>query len=137
MERHAIEALAKRWLHEAIRDGNLAVFDELLLPTVQSVSGGQVTHGSEPFKRRASAVHDAFSEIETALDQLVVEGNHLAWRWSLTGTHSGAFAGVEATGRRVTFSGVNFQRLEGGRVATHWTLADTLGLVDALRAPAR
>ena len=137
MERRAAEALAERWLNEAMRERKLAVFDELLLPNVQSESGGQVTHGSEPFKHRASAVHGAFSNIETTLDQLVVEGNQLAWRWSLTGTHSGAFAGVEATGRRVTLSGVNFQQLQGGRVAAHWTLADTFGLMAALRAPAR
>ena len=137
MERRALEHLAKRWLNEAIRDGQVAVFDELLRPNARSESGGQLTHGREPFKQRASAVHAAFSEIETALDQLVVEGNQLAWRWSLTGTHSGAFAGLAATGRRVTLSGVNFQELEGDRVAAHWTLADTFGLVEALRAPAR
>lgn len=137
MERRAAQQLAERWLNEAIRDGNLTVFDELLLPDVQSHSGGQVAHGREPVKQRANAVRGAFSEVETALDQLLVAGNDLAWRWSLTGTHSGAFAGVEATGRRVTLSGVNFQRLEGDRVATHWTLADTWGLIQALRTAAR
>ena len=128
MERHAIQLLVERWLTEAIRDGNVAVFDQLLTENVCDNSGATKTNGRESFKGRAAAVHAAFSSIEVALDELVVEGDRVAWRWSLSGTHIGAFAGIAATGRRVTLRGVNFQRLESGRVAEHWTLADSSGL---------
>ncbi|HXK20599.1 MAG TPA: ester cyclase [Polyangiaceae bacterium] len=128
MERNAIEELVRRWLNEAIRDGNVAIFDELLAEGVCDSSGGTKVFGSAPFKRRAQAVHSAFSSIEVAVEELVIDANRAAWRWSLTGTHTGAFAGVAATGRRVTLRGVNFQRFEAGRVAEHWTLADLAGL---------
>lgn len=128
MERNAIEDLVRSWLNEAIRNGNVAIFDELLAEGVCDTSGGSRAFGSASFKQRALAVHGAFSSIEVALEELVIEGDRLAWRWSLTGTHTGAFAGVAATGRRVTLRGVNFQRVAGGRVAEHWTLADLAGL---------
>ncbi len=133
MERRAIEALLQRWLNAGIRAGNVEVFDELLLESVRDRSAGQVTYGSEPFKRRARAVYEAFSNIEARVDELLIDGDQIAWRWSVTGTHTGAFAGFAATGRRVTLQGVNLQRLEGARVAEHWTLADTFGLAQALR----
>jgi steroid delta-isomerase-like uncharacterized protein len=132
MERTAIEQLIWRWLHEAISAGNVAVFDQLLAEDVRDNSGGGVSQGRESFRRRASAVHAAFSDIEVALDELVVERNSIAWRWSVTGTHTAAFAGFAATGRRVTLRGVNFQRIEAGRVAEHWTLADMFSLAQAL-----
>jgi steroid delta-isomerase-like uncharacterized protein len=127
MERQAVEALVRRWL-EAIRDGNVAVFDELLTENVCDSSGATPAFGSESFKGRARAVHAAISEIEVAVDELVVEGDRIAWRWSLSGTHTGAFAGIAASGRRVSLRGVNFQRVQSGRVAEHWTLADLSGL---------
>jgi steroid delta-isomerase-like uncharacterized protein len=136
VKRPDLERLVWRWLNEALRDGNVEVFDELLAPEVRDLSSGAVAFGSESFKRRARAVFEAFSNLDAALDELLVDGDRVAWRWSLTGTHRGDFAGVAATGRRVSLRGVNFQRLEGGRVVEHWTLADLAGLQAALRAPA-
>jgi steroid delta-isomerase-like uncharacterized protein len=128
MERPAIDVLLRRWLNEGIQAGNVGVFDELLQPDVCDTSTGQVSYGTETFKRRASAVHQAFSNIEAQVEQLLVDGERIAWRWSVTGTHTGSFAGFAASGRRVTLRGVNFQRLEAGRVAEHWTLADSSDL---------
>jgi steroid delta-isomerase-like uncharacterized protein len=133
MERSAIEGLVKRWLEEGIVAGNVDVFDELLTEDVADLTGGTAVRGSEPFKRRARAVQAAFSNLEVVVDDLVIAGDRAAWRFSLTGTHTGSFAGVEPTGRRVTLRGVNFQRFADGRVSEHWTLADTFGLLAALR----
>ena len=128
MDRPAVEQLIWRWLNEGIRQGNVAVFDELLAKDVCDQSGGSQAFGSETFKLRARAVHAAFSDIEVAVDELLIDGARIAWRWSLSGTHIGAFAGIAATERRVTLRGVNFQRVEGDRVIEHWTLADLNGL---------
>jgi len=128
MERNAIEQLVRRWLHEAVGGGNAAIFDELLAENACDISGCAKVFGSGPFKSRTRAVHAAFSSIEVELEELVIDRDRIAWRWRLSGTHTGAFAGVAATGRRVTLRGVNFQRVESGRVAEHWTLADLAGL---------
>jgi predicted ester cyclase len=132
MERRAAERLVERWLHEAVGAGKIEVFDELVHADARDLSQ-EIGRGSEPFKQRASAVHAAFARIETSLDELVVEGDKLAWRWRLTGRHVGSFSGVAASGRLVTLRGVNFQCVEDGRVKEHWTLADTFGLLQALR----
>jgi hypothetical protein len=109
MERREMEALALRWLHEAIGQNRPETFDELLLTD------------AEPIKRRAAALHAALTDLQTSLDELLVEGDKLAWRWTVTGTHVG-------NGQPVTLRGVNFQRIEAGRVAEHWTLADLSAL---------
>jgi predicted ester cyclase len=58
---------------------------------------------------------------------LLIDGDRIAWRWALTGTHVGPFAGIGPTGRPVTLYGVNFQRLKDDRVIEHWTLVDIFG----------
>jgi predicted ester cyclase len=134
MERFEIEDLVLRWL-SIISSGNVALFDEILSQDVCDRSGASPGYGTETFKLRARAVRDAFSDIETALDELVIEGSRLAWRWSVNATHTASFAGVAATGKRVTLRGANFQRIESRRIVEHFTLADTFGLLASLRAP--
>ena len=132
MERRDIERLVQRWTEEAIGEGRVDVFDELLTEDVLDRSGPVPSRGVEPFKVRANAVRAAFTEIEIRVEDLLGDGKAIAWRWALTGTHAGTFAGVPPTGRRITLRGVNFQRLEGDRVAEHWTMVDVFGATQAL-----
>jgi len=106
----------------------------VLAEDVVDRSGPTPVSGVESFKARAGAVRGAFASIQIVVEDLIVEGDAIAWRWALTGTHVGLFAGLAPTGRRATLRGVNFQRLKGNRVAEHWTLVDVFGAMQALRA---
>jgi predicted ester cyclase len=128
-----IERLVQRWTQDAIARGHLDVFDELLAPNAVDRSGPSPALGVESFKSRTAAVRSAFAEIAITVDDLLVDGDAIAWRWTLTGNHVGPFAGLAPTGRRAALRGVNFQRLEGGRVAQHWTLVDVFGAITGLR----
>lgn len=127
MDRRDIETLVRRWTRDAIAEGKLEVFDELLAEDVVDRSGPTPSRGIETFKARAAAVRAAFTDIDMAVDDLLVDGDAIAWRWTLTGTHVGAFAGIAPTGRRIPLRGVNFQRVQQGRVVEHWTLVDVFG----------
>ena len=131
MDRPALENLTRRWI-EAIAGGRLDAFDDLVAPDACDRSGPDPSYGPEAFKARAAAVRAAFGSIDLRVEDLVVEGDAIAWRWALTGTHVGPFAGVAPTGRRIALRGVNFQRVAAGRVVEHWTMVDVFGAVKAL-----
>jgi len=131
MNRNEIEAFAARWLSAVVR-GNTAEFEHLLSPFVADSNTGERTSPAA-FGERASAVQRAFSELVGHVDELLVDGDRIAWRWTLTGVHSGPFLGEPATGKRVRLSGTNFQRLSEGVVVAHYTLADALGVLRRLR----
>ena len=133
MDRDAIERLVQRWARDAIAEGRLETFDELLAADACDRSGPTATRGVETFKARVAAVRTAFADIDVRVDELIVDRDAIAWRWTLTGRHVGAFAGVPATDRPTTLQGVNFQRLGGGRVVEHWTMVDVFGAVQRLR----
>jgi steroid delta-isomerase-like uncharacterized protein len=128
-----VERLVQRWTQECIAEGRLDVFDELLAEDVVDRSAPAPVQGVQSFKARAGAVRAAFAEIDIRVDDLIVDGDAIAWRWTVTGTHVGTFAGLAPTGRRATLRGVNFQRLRGGKVVEHWTLVDVLGALQTLR----
>jgi predicted ester cyclase len=134
MDRQAIDSLVQRWTKEAIAQGRPDTFDELLAADVIDRSGDAPSRGVEPFKARAAAVRAAFADIDIRVDDLLVDGDAIAWRWTLTGTHVGSFAGLAPTGRCVTLRGVNFQLLKGDRVVAHWTLVDVFSATQTLRS---
>jgi predicted ester cyclase len=63
---------------------------------------------------------------------LVAEGDTVAVRVTMTATHLGPFLGVEPTGRRVRYEGMDFFRFEDGKMVEHWTSTDDLGLMQQL-----
>lgn len=65
------------------------------------------------------------------LDSSADEGT-TAQRILFTGTHTGIFRGLPATGRKVRFSGLEINRMVGGKVAEHWFQLDAVTLFEQL-----
>jgi predicted ester cyclase len=118
MERHDIEALVQRWIR-AIAEGRPQELDQLFVGDASEL------------KARAAAVQAAFQAIEPQIEALLIDGDRVAWRWTLVGTHVGPLAGIAPSGARRVLSGVNFQRVREGRVVEHWTTVDLSGLAAA------
>jgi predicted ester cyclase len=132
MNRNQIEAFAARWL-AAVQHGNLSEFEHLV-GSPGALGNGDRAANCAAIQARASALQSAFSELDGHVDELLLDGDRIAWRWTLTGVHSGPFLGERATGKRVRLSGTNFQRLSGDVVVAHYTLVDALGVLHQLRS---
>jgi predicted ester cyclase len=69
-------------------------------------------------------------------DNLIAEGDRVAQKWTLRGTHAGQLYAIPPTGRQVTFSGVTFLRLgrteRGLRIVERWSDYDAMGLMRQL-----
>jgi steroid delta-isomerase-like uncharacterized protein len=74
----------------------------------------------------------AFPDVELTVDDELVDGERIAWRWTLRGTNQGPFAGYPATGRAVEFGGVNIEVVADGRVVEHWSVYDSLQMLQQL-----
>ena len=66
----------------------------------------------------------AFPDWHWEIRNLLIDGDYIAGNFAVTGTHRAAFQGIEATGRRVNISDFTFYRLEDGKFAEVWDLAD-------------
>lgn len=83
----------------------------------------------------AAAFYAGFPDLRHQIEQVVVEGGRAAVQFTLYGTHTGPFAGLEPTRRAVTVTATAVMRLEGGRVAELWAEFDQVGLMRQLTAP--
>lgn len=74
----------------------------------------------------------AFRCLCLQLDDVIAEGDVVASRWRMTGNHEGEFLGQFATGHRVVIAGIDFSRIEDGRLAERWLQLDGLGVLAQL-----
>jgi predicted ester cyclase len=74
---------------------------------------------------RARATREALPDAYLRVDDMMVDGPKLAWRWTLSGTHRGSVLGEEPTGRILTVTGIAIERIEGGRIVEHWNVPES------------
>jgi steroid delta-isomerase-like uncharacterized protein len=92
-------------------DAVAAVFAENAI--VWEAGGLEQARGRTAIRERAAALLRAFPDFHLERIALVIDGEHHADRWVMTGTHAGELFGVPATGRRVRVEGATFTRLDG------------------------
>lgn len=114
---------------------DLSAADPLVAPGVVDHSGfpGQPP-GLEGMKQRWGMLLAAFPDFQIEIHDLVAEGNLVSMRSTGRGTHQGDFFGVPATGKKVVFSEINLNRIEGGRMQEHWAERSTLEVMRQIGA---
>ena len=90
--------------------------------------------GAAGVKLLFAAFQAAFPDIEETLDAVIAEGDTVAVRSTLRGTHQGEFMGLPATGKAVTISGFDVVRVADGKIAEHWGMVDMFSLMQQLGA---
>ena len=81
---------------------------------------------------------NAFSDFELTIEDVLTDGDKVAGRYRIRGTHSGELMGVPGSGNMVDIEGQSFFRFENGRVAERWQSLDGANLmtqIGALPAP--
>lgn len=71
----------------------------------------------------------AFPDLRHSIQEQIAEGDLVATLSIVSGTHRGAFLGVPASGRAVTFQHLDLDRLVNGKVLTHNAESGWLGVL--------
>ena len=75
-----------------------------------------------------------FPDIQWTLEEMVAEGDKVAARFTMRGTHRGTFFGVPPTGKTIAVQAMNIYRLSGGQLVEEHGQPDMLGLLQQLGA---
>jgi steroid delta-isomerase-like uncharacterized protein len=98
---------------------------DLLTPTL--LAG--LTPGLEGAKAAHQIMLRGFPDFQTTIDDLVAEGDKVAARITMRGTHLGEFMGIPPTGKHVKFGGMYIARIQDGKITEHWSEEDSMGLL--------
>ena len=111
----ANKGVVTRFVDEFWSGGNLDAADALMTSDV--VIHEPAVGGREELKAFATALRTAFPDWHSTVEEILVDGDRVAERWTGRGTHRGAFQGIPPTGKRVAVPGVVFYRLVDGQIA--------------------
>jgi steroid delta-isomerase-like uncharacterized protein len=75
-----------------------------------------------------------FPDSQILIESCIAEGDTVVTRWTLTGSHQGAFQGIPPTGRQVKFAGLEFNRVVDGRLVEHYSMFDNVALLQQIGA---
>ena len=64
----------------------------------------------------------------------MAEGDKVVSRYTVSGTHQGEIMGAAPTGKLVTHTGYQTDRISGGKIVESWTNWDALGLLQEIGA---
>ena len=136
MSLEANKALVRRFVEEVLAGGDFAALAELTTPDcVEHTAPPGQPPGEGTVARYLVTWRAAFPDLQITVEDLLAEGDRVAVRLTVRGTHRGAFLGLPPTGRRVAVGGMELYRLAAGRIVERWAVVDTLALLRQLGAP--
>ena len=89
--------------------------------------------GRDAIRQMRAILWTAAPDVRWVAEHLFAEGEWVAVRWTMRGTHTGAFAhpawgAAPASGRPVALTYLDHYRIAAGRIAETWEVRDGLGL---------
>ena len=121
--------VVSRFYEDVLNSADFDALDELAVADYEEHDPlpGQ-GEGREGLRDRARTLVHAFSP-QFTIEDVIAEGDRVVVRWTNSGTHSGDFLGIPATGRTVSFAGIDIYRVEDGKLAEHWHVVDQLSML--------
>ena len=84
--------------------------------------------GPDGAKAFADAIRIGFPDYAEEIQDIVVQGDKVAVKLRITGTHQGPMLGIPATGRKIDFRDMTICTLKDGKIIQQTGLSDNLSL---------
>jgi predicted ester cyclase len=127
-------ATYRRWFDEGCSRGMVDLADELYSPDYVSHSlPPDLPPTREGLKTFIRALRGGIADLDCPVEEVVAEGDRVAGRFSLRGTHSGTLLGTPPTGRHVDVGVMVIARFDdSGKWIEDWNCWDQLGMLQQL-----
>ena len=101
-----------------------------------------VWHGAPPgtppglagAKQAHTTFFTGFPDLHATVEDLIAEGDKVVARVTSRATHQGEFMGIPPTGKRLSWTWIEIDRIKDGKIVECWDNSDDLGLLQQLGA---
>jgi predicted ester cyclase len=119
--------LVQRYIEEVINTGNVDKIDQFVSPEyVEVYEGKRFLLGIKGTREHILGVRQTYPDLALTVEQQIAEGEWVATSITARGTHRGVWMGIKPTGKVLTFSGVNIDKVVDGRIVEHGGAANML-----------
>ncbi len=121
---------------EFINTASEKLADELISPkAIFHVPGRpEPVVGPAGYLEIIGMMRGGFPDIRWTLEETIAEGDNVAARFTMRGTHQGNFFGVPPTGKKIAVQAMNFYRWSNGQIVGERGQPDLLGLLQQIGA---
>ena len=125
-------------VYDIINSGDLSRAEEVV--ATDAVEHEEVpglppgTQGIDVFRHFVTTFRAAFPDLRITAEDVIAEGDKVAARFTMRGTHRGEFMGIAPTGKSISVTGIDLIRFAGGKAVEHWGQTDDLALLQQLGA---
>lgn len=123
-----VKLLILREADEIWTRGNLVTIPELFSESFTMHYGDKVyvlTH--EDYSRMVTTWRTAFPDLKMVVNDIIINGDKVAARYTVTGTHLGELWGYKPTGKQFQFDEIYIVRVEAGKMVETWGVWDEYG----------
>jgi steroid delta-isomerase-like uncharacterized protein len=126
--------LVRRFVDEVVNLGHVGLLEEFVAQDHVGHDPLGDHYGPEGLAIWVMELRTAFPDLLVTIDDLIREGDRVAHRFTMAGTHRGPFMGLSPTNRAVMVTGFAFDRLHDNQLVERWSTLDAVGLLRQLGA---
>jgi steroid delta-isomerase-like uncharacterized protein len=114
--------------------GNIDLLERLLAPDYvnHSPATPDLPTGPEGVKGVVAMFRSGMPDLRVIVEDMIAEGDKVATRYTLEGTHEGELFGVPPTGQRLSIKSISVERVLDGKIRDHWRITDSLDMMQQL-----
>jgi len=131
------KALARRVV-TAFNAGDVSMSATMFTDDLEyRLAGYPDVHGREQFTNFVLEIRRSFPDFTFIIEDVVAEGDKVAFRFVATGTHRGTLQGIPPTNKPFAINGLAIAQIVDGKVSKLWEVIDRfdqlrqLGLIPA------
>jgi predicted ester cyclase len=127
------KAALRQFYNDAVNNKNTAAIDKFI--AVKSVDHNAIpgmAAGLAGVQQLFAMYFAAFPDLHFTVEDMIAEGDRVVARLSISGTQQGSFMGIPPTGKHITITATDTNRIVNGQSVEHWIDMDSLGLMQQL-----
>ncbi len=126
------KAVVLRYVEEVWNRHDLDAIDALVSPHYFNHAASTEEYRRGGARRAVEWLLSVFPDHRFDVEDAAADGQTVALRGTMTGTHEGELAGIAPTGKRVAAQQSHWFRVQDGKLAEHWAVRDDLGMLQQL-----
>lgn len=127
MHKEQNKSIVKQYIEQVINTGNVDDISRYIADNYTEVfENVAYPLGIEGAKQHVKGVRATYPDLELSIDMQIAEGDWVATCYTMKGTHLGEWMGIRPTGKVITVTGVNTDKVVNRKIVEHSGAANLL-----------
>jgi predicted ester cyclase len=121
------KVIVRKYIEEVINTGNTDNIENYISPDYTEVfEGKRYEIGIDGAKEHIKGVRNTYNNLHLIIENQIAEGDWVVTCLTAKGIHKGEWLGIKPTGKLVSFTGVNVDKVICGKIVEHGGAANLL-----------